>query len=83
MITTRYQSIDDPEYRVAVQQEIAKRTSSDGCNRRDHDHPEEVQMPISRRKYTARGKHGHAGKVKVIQEHAPSYIAESGSEEAS
>lgn len=40
-------------------------------------------MPISRRKYTARGKHGHAGKVKVIQEHAPSYIAESGSEEAS
>jgi hypothetical protein len=61
---------------VAVQEEIAKGTSSDGCNRRDHDDPEEVQIPITRRKYAARGKHGHACKVKVIKEHAPSYIAE-------
>jgi hypothetical protein len=61
---------------VAVQEEIAQRTSSDGCNRRDHDDPEKVKIPITRRKYAARGKHCHACKVKVIKEHAPSYIAE-------
>lgn len=68
--------IGDPEDRVAVQEEIAKGTSSDGSNRRDHYDPEEVQIPITRRKYAARSKHCHAGKVKVIQEHAPPYIAE-------
>ena len=69
--------IGDPENRVAVQEEIAKGTASDGCNHRDHDDPEEIQIPITRRQYAARGKHCHTCKVKVIKgEHALSYAAE-------
>jgi hypothetical protein len=62
---------------MPVQKQIAQRAAPDRRYRRDHDDPEEVQIPITRREYATRGKHRHARKVKVIQEHASSYSVES------
>jgi hypothetical protein len=66
-------------YHASVTQKIGWRSRRrsrrvpppDGRDRRDHDDPEDVQVPITRRKHAARGKHGHAGKVEVIEKHAP------------
>lgn len=61
---------------MPIQEEITESASSDGCNGRDDDDPQEIQPPATRREHSAHREDGGAHKVEEIEDHTLFHNAE-------